>query len=214
MLKGIIFDLDGTLVDSLSVTFDAFNHGITHMGGRSHSPQEIMQYFGPGEDQIFAKIVGAEKAAAAYEACRKYLDSRLSDVPLHAGVGELLEKIKSADIPIAIVTGRSWDTTEMILKHHRLMDRFVTVIANDHVGSPKPSPEGLHLALSRMRLEPAQTFYVGDSAVDMLASRSAGARGIAALWDLLAKRDLLAPYSPHHWADHPLDILEFWKSLS
>lgn len=94
----------------------------------------------------------------------------------------------------------------MILKHHRLLDRFVTIVANDHVGNPKPSPEGLFLALSRMKLDPKDVLFVGDSPVDMMASRAAGSQGVAALWDLLAKRDLLEPYQPHHWATHPVEI--------
>src|SRR3954464_2972562 len=111
MLKGILFDLDGTLVDSLSATIDAFNHGIVSQGGRVHTAQEIMRYFGPGEGEIFSQIVGPGRAAAAYEACRKFLDENLARVPMHAGVPELLDELKAAKVPISIVTGRSWNTT-------------------------------------------------------------------------------------------------------
>ena len=68
-IRAMVFDLDGTLVDSLAATFDAFNHGIQVAGGKKHTPEEIMQYFGPGEDQIFAKIVGSSRAKEAYDAC-------------------------------------------------------------------------------------------------------------------------------------------------
>jgi phosphoglycolate phosphatase/pyrophosphatase PpaX len=211
MLKGIVFDLDGTLVDSLSVTFDAFNYGITQFGGRKHTPAEIMKYFGTGEDEIFVQIMGKEKAAQAYAACCKYTDENLAHVPLHSGVGDLLENLKSAGVPISIFTGRSWITTEMILKHHGLMDRFITVVANDHVDFPKPSPAGLHLALSKMKLNPNEVLFVGDSPADMIASRAAGSQGVAALWDLLAEKELLQPHEPHHWATHPMDIWKVWK---
>lgn len=213
MAKGIIFDLDGTLVDSLATTFDAFNYGIVSMGGTRRTPQEIMKYFGPGEGEIFAQIVGRDKAEAAYEASRHYLDEHLADVPLHIGIPELLEKLKSNGVPISIFTGRSWNTTEMILKHHRLLDRFITVVANDHVSSPKPSPEGVHLASSRMNLHPQDVFFVGDSPVDMLASRRAGAQGIAALWDLMAEKTLLEVHEPHHWVTEPSDVWKIWEAL-
>ncbi|MCM2276538.1 MAG: HAD-IA family hydrolase [Oligoflexia bacterium] len=204
--QGIVFDLDGTLVDSLSITFDAFNHGIVRCGGRRHSPQELMAYFGPGEGEIFARIVGPSRAGEAYQAARDFLDENIDQVPLHSGVPELLEALKSAGVPIAIFTGRSWNTTEVILRHHRLLDRFVTVVANDHVNSPKPSPEGLHLATSRMKLAPEQVLFVGDNPVDMIAARSSGAIGVAALWDLMADRESLAAHSPHHWATAPMEI--------
>jgi len=214
MIKGLIFDLDGTLVDSLSITFDAFNHGITQLGGKRHTPHEIMSYFGTGEDQIFTKILGADKAEAAYQSCRDYFEAHLGEMPLHNGIHELLDRALSASIPLSIFTGRSWNTTEVILKHHGLLNRFITVVASDHVNSPKPSPEGLYLALSRMKLEPQEVLFVGDSPMDIIAGRAAGSQSVAALWDLLAKRELLDPCDPHHWAKNPNDVWEVWKKLS
>ncbi len=209
--KGIIFDLDGTLVDSLSLTFEAFNHGIVHCGSRPHTPDEITAYFGTGEDRIFAKLVGEDRAHEAYTAYSDYLDEHMGRIPLHAEVSELLDALRNRSIPISIVTGRSWNTTELILKHHELLDRFVTVIANDHVSRPKPAPEGILLALSRMGLKPEEAFYVGDSTVDILAARAAGSRSVAALWDFLANQDTLEAHSPHRSAASPSEVLSIWN---
>jgi HAD superfamily hydrolase (TIGR01509 family) len=206
--KGIVFDLDGTLVDSLSATFEAFNHGITQAGMRPHTPAEIMKYFGPGELEIFSAIIGPEKAEAAYATYRAHLSHHIGRVPLHAGVGEMLDDLKARNLPIAIFTGRSWNTTEVILRHHGILDRFVTVIANDHVSAPKPSPEGLKLALSRMKLTPTDALFVGDMAVDMQAARAAGAPSAAALWDVTARREQLAQHQPHYWVNSPRELCE------
>jgi HAD superfamily hydrolase (TIGR01509 family) len=209
-LRGIVFDLDGTLVDSLATTFQAFNHGIVKCGGREHSPREILAFFGTGERKIFARIVGEERADEAHRAARGYLDAHMGEVPLHEGVPELLESLKSAAVPIAVFTGRGWSSTEAILRHHRVLDRFVTVVADDHVGSPKPSPEGLHLCLKRMQLQPAEVLFVGDMPADMRAAREAGAQGVAALWDVSAERALLEPHEPAHWAERPGQVLEIY----
>ncbi len=208
LVKGVVFDLDGTLVDSLKTTFDAFNHGIVLCGGRVHTPEEIMEYFGPGEGEIFAQIVGRERAMEAYAACRRYLDEHIQDVPLHSGVDAMLDELADRRVPISIVTGRSWNTTEVILRHHGILNRFVTVIANDHVPLPKPAPHGIRLALERMAFQPEDIAYVGDSVVDVQASHSAGARSVAALWDRLASREALASHDPNHWASHPSELLE------
>jgi HAD superfamily hydrolase (TIGR01509 family) len=207
-IKGIVFDLDGTLVDSLATTFEAFNHGIVLCGGRPHTPEEIMSHFGPGEGEIFARIVGRERAEEAYAACRKYLDENMDRVPLHDGVAEMLQALRQREVPTSIVTGRSWNTTEMILKHHGILEQFVTVVANDHVERPKPAPLGIQLALERMSMAPHEIIYVGDSHVDILAARAAGSRAVAALWDRVASRERLAPHEPHHWASHPSELLE------
>jgi HAD superfamily hydrolase (TIGR01509 family) len=211
---GIVFDLDGTLVDSLSFTLEAFNYGIVSQGGKALPPTEIMKFFGPGEGDIFSAILGEAKSVPAYLAYQRFVDDHLMKMPLHAGVPELLEQLKSAGVPIAIFTGRSWPTTEAILKHQRLLDRFVTIVASDHVNMPKPSPEGLHLALSRMKLRPSEALFVGDSHFDMQAARAAGSRGVAALWDLLADRKSLEKQSPHHWAKSPDEIFEIYRGIS
>jgi phosphoglycolate phosphatase len=211
MLKGIVFDLDGTLVDSLGATLAGFNHAITAMGSRPHTPEEIMQHFGTGEDQIFSKILGREKAQAAYDLFRTYMNDHMGKVPLHAGVQELLDQIRRDQVPTAIFTGRSWDTTEIILRHHGILERFITVVANDHVDFPKPSPAGLHLALTRMKLSANEVLFIGDSPADMIASQAAGSHGVAALWDLLADRTALAAHQPAHWAHHPSEIWDIWK---
>ena len=210
-IKGFVFDLDGTLVDSLGTTFDAFNHAIVQSGGKKHTPAEIMAHFGTGESQIFAKILDEERAESAYALSRSYMDENMGTVPLHDGIGDLLEKLKSSNIPISIFTGRSWDTTKIILTHHGLLDRFITIVANNHVTKPKPSPEGLVLALSRMKLMPHEVFFVGDSPVDIIAGKEAGSPSIAALWDLIAQKTLLEPCEPDHFANHPLHVWDIWK---
>lgn len=212
MLKGIVFDLDGTLVNSMPVTFEAFNQSIVQLGGRPHSPDEISQHFGNGEKDIFSLLVGPEKAQPAYEVFKRFTDSNLSMIEIHEGVDHLLENLKSHSIPISIFTGRNYETAEMILSHHRLLDRFITIIANDHVDAPKPSCEGLRLALSHMKMDPHEVLFVGDSHLDMAAAQSANSHGVAALWDLMADRKLLSDYDPKHWAEHPREIWEIWQT--
>ncbi len=212
--KGIVFDLDGTLVDSLKVTFDAFNLGITHFGGRVHTGKEIMSFFGPGEGQILARIVGNENAEVATAMARAHLEENLSRVPLHAGAAELLEKLKSAGVAVSIVTGRAWETTETILNHHGLLDRFVTVVAHDHVGASKPAPEGILLAISRMELKPEECCYVGDSPMDMLAASRAGMPGVACLWDQMSSRKEMLAAGASFLAERPQDVWSYWESGS
>jgi HAD superfamily hydrolase (TIGR01509 family) len=214
VLKGILFDLDGTLVDSLSATFESFNRGIEAVGGRRLTPQEILKHFGGGEAGIFARIVGPDKADTAFAACRAYVDEHLADVPLHAGVPELLERLHGAGVPTGIFTGRSWETTELILRHHGLLDRFRTVITSDHVSQPKPAPEGIHTALRRMGLEPHDVIYVGDTWMDLRAAQLAGAGAVAALWDLLADRRVLESFSPHHLCEKPDEVWSLWMKLT
>lgn len=207
-LKGVVFDLDGTLVDSLKVTFEAFNHGIVAAGAEPPSAEKLSSYFGPGEDKIFEAIVGKTLAPIAYKACRDFLNERLQEVPLHAGVLEMLDELKSRNMPISIFTGRSWNTTEIILNHHNLNERFVSVVANDHAPKPKPSGSGLLLTAKKMQLEPNELLYVGDSAVDIYAAHSAGSLSAGALWDDRANRQQLVNARAHHLLIKPGDLFQ------
>lgn len=204
--------MDGTLIDSLSSTFEAFNHAFAAVGARPHTRAEVAQYFGRGEDQMLQAMLGPEIGPKAYEALKDYTRQNLAQVTLHDGVSELLEQLKSSSVPLSIFTGRSWSTTESILKHHGILDRFITVVADDHVGSPKPSPEGLLLALTRMKLAPEQVLFVGDSPFDMQAARSSGAQGVAATWDELVDKERLKHFQPKYWAAHPRDVWTIWTS--
>lgn len=211
-LKGIVFDMDGTLIDSLASTFSAFHHAFKAVGARPHSRAEIARYFGRGEDQMLKALLGPEQGARAYEALKDFTSQNLNEVILHEGISALLDQLHTERVPISIFTGRSWATTESILKHHGILDRFITVVADDHVSSPKPSPEGLLLALTRMKLAPEQILFVGDSHFDMQAARACGAPGVAATWDGLADEEKLKMFEPKHWAKHPSDVWKIWKA--
>ena len=202
-IKGLVFDLDGTLIDSLTITIDAFNQGIQHFGQPKRSHQEILAYFGPGESEIFSKIVGPENSQTAYEVARTYMKAHVGKIPLHHGIKELLEEVKKLGFPCSIFTGRGKETTEMILNYHDIRNEFVAVITSDHVNLPKPSPEGLYQCLEKMKMSPEDVLFIGDSPVDMQAAKTSGAIGVGALWDLMAEKSLMELWSPVHFAEKP-----------
>jgi len=212
MLKGLIFDLDGTLVDSLGTTFEALNFGLEKVGLPRRTPHEIMEHFGFGEDIMFKNMIGEALAPTAYQASVEYMQKHAGRAPFHSGIPEVLRTLKEDRIPISIVTGRSWGTTEIILRHLGVLSDFVTVIAYDHVQNGKPDPEGICIALKRMGLTPSDALYIGDSPVDILAARSAGCGSVAVTWDWFADQKLLSDQSPDHWAKKPSELLEIWRT--
>ncbi len=85
-------------------------------------------------------------------------------------------------VPLAVSTGATRRTAETILRRTRLLAHFRVVVGGDEVPAPKPSPAGILLACARLGVAPERCVYVGDSAGDMLAARSAGALAVAAAW--------------------------------
>ena len=201
MLKGILFDLDGTLVDSLNLTFKGFNEVFQTYGQPPKTPQEILGLFGPGEVKIFEKCVGAENAQQALEQFVHYTRSRVSEAPLFDGAREVLETCERLGLKIGIVTGRGRESADLILKHHGIRHHFPIVVTHDDVSSSKPSPEGIHLALKHLELSPEQAVYVGDMWMDVRAAKRAGCRAISATWDLAYDHESVTREMPDRFCD-------------
>ncbi len=201
MLKGILFDLDGTLVNSLHLTFNGFNEVFQTYGQPPKTPQEILRLFGPGEVKIFEKCVGAENAERALAQFVNYTRSRVSEAPLFEGALDALIECEKQGLKVGIVTGRGRESADLILSHHGIRHRFPIVVTHDDVSSSKPSPEGIHLALKHLNLSPEHSVYVGDMWMDVRAAKRAGCRSISATWDHAYDHEAVKLESPDRFCN-------------
>lgn len=211
--KGILFDLDGTLVDSLSLTFEAFNHAFQSLGGRTHSPEEISSHFGPGEDVIFGRILGEDRSKEAYHLYCSHFGEQIARAPVFDAIPNMLKAFKDRGVRMSIFTGRSSPTTEQILAHHRFYDHFEWILTNDRIPKPKPHPDGIFLAAEKMGLKPSELWMVGDSFADMESARAAGAFPIGALWDSRASQSRLVKAGSGALIHHPLELVTLWDNI-
>lgn len=204
---GIIFDCDGTLVDSLGQALESFNYALEKMGEPPRSPEIIKKYFGAAADRIFLGLLGdREKAHQAFELYLEHQSELAEATRLHEGIEELLETLSSENIPLGVVTGRHTRDLEILLKPHGLVSRFKVLVADSELPRSKPAPDGILLAARSMGIHPSRAFYVGDSVIDIQAARNAGCSSIAALWDQLAKKDGLGDAQPDFLAHVPSDV--------
>ena len=214
MIKGIVFDFDGTLANSLISGLDGFNYAYEKMGLPIPKDTEIKKYFGAGADRIFHRLLGDwQKALEAFEHYKAYRKVNQFHSAWHVGVEELLEKIALHRVPVAIVTGRHSEDLDLVSQHLGLAERFVKVVCDNHVTSSKPSPEGILLAVGALKLLPTEVIYVGDSSSDMEAARAAGALAVAALWDQSANRANFETM-PDHWANTPDELWQVFLARS
>lgn len=211
-IKSVLFDLDGTLMDSFSVTLEGFQRGLESGGHRRLDPKELVALFGPAERSIFATLLGEAKADHAFSIFRNYTQSALSEIPIHKGILELIAELKNRNLKVGIFTGRGRTTTDFILKHHGITNQFEVIITNDDVPHPKPAPDGILKALHFFGLKPAEGVYVGDTVIDIQASKRAGCKSIGAHWDWFAKSTGIEPIGADLHCAHPsecLKILDF-----
>ena len=209
----LIFDCDGTLVDSLGDALSSFNYALEQVGERPRTIDEIKRYFGAAADRILLSVIGdAEKAKRAFEFYFDHQSELALNMKLFPGIMELLENAKRAGVPMAIVTGRHERDLEVVLRPHNIREYFQTLIADSQLPHSKPAPDGILLAASRLGVDPARSIYVGDSPSDMEAAERAGAIGAAALWDKLSSREAMQPFHPQVMARTPADLWQFWQA--
>ena len=227
MHKIVLFDLDGTLVDSLKLTFDGCNHALKSVGLGPFTPDQFMAYFGKPEDEILANIaddllgIGATAARndGIYAAYLDYWSAHANQAFIHEGVPEILEVLLNQGYRLGIVTGRGRPTAlDLVLalcsSRTALKQAFEVVITAHDVKTHKPSPEGLFLALQRMRLDREthgqawqKIMFVGDSVMDLQAARNAGLISVAAGWDSYAKIEDLKKQNPFQFLTTPSELL-------
>jgi pyrophosphatase PpaX len=188
-LKGVIFDLDGTLTDTLPVAFSAFRAAVAELTERSFSDDELIGFFGPAEDGILQQLLPEH-----WEACfERYLDEyakrHASCSAPFPGMQEALGLLRSRAVPLAIVTGKTPPAVEITLGHVNIRDYFDAVETGSAAGGTKPL--AIRKLAAKWGLEPSQLAYVGDARSDMEAANEVGALAVGAAWAATANAQTL-----------------------
>lgn len=179
----VLFDLDGTLINTKRLYLECYRRAILPYLGRELSKEEIMALRPRSEFRFFRDVVGPERLEACLADFHREYEALHPEYfrGIYPGVPEMLAEIRARGLPVGIVTGKSRRSWEVTTAHTHLGD-FAALVFDDDVSEPKPDPEGLHIALSRLDVDPAQTYYLGDSVSDMEAALAAGVRPAAAVW--------------------------------
>lgn len=178
----IVFDMDGTLVDSMGCLEDWIYRAIKDHCAPSLTPAGVTAAFGPTEQKIIEAFVPADRAAACLDAYYGLYEAEHGRVAVYPGVGELLRQIGLRGLPMALCTGKSRRATEITLQRLGWKDHFKFVITGDDMTRFKPDPDGLNQILARGRFERSRVIFVGDTLADMAAAANAGMLSGHALW--------------------------------
>ncbi|MEO5667087.1 MAG: HAD-IA family hydrolase [Bdellovibrionota bacterium] len=187
-IKNVVFDFDGTLVDTMSSVTDGLAAAIKHTTGREITREELIATFGPAPQGVLEQWMPKEKVP---EAMAFWLNFEITQGPntmkVFEGADDLLRFLKEKGYGLAIFTGRDRAGTLRILEAHRWLATLFTeklLACGDDGHASKPSPEGLETLMRINGFKPADTLMVGDHPHDMMAGKAAGCLTGAALWDL------------------------------
>lgn len=197
-LRHVVFDLDGTLVDSRADLAAAVNAGLAALGYAALPEAQIVSFIGNGTGRLVARALDAASgpAAAGEEMLaffHEYYASHLLDrTCLYAGIVELLAALQSSGVRVSVLTNKNEGHSRAILRGLALDGLVGDVIGGDTLGAFKPDPAGLHWLVQASEVPAHRTAMVGDSVVDMEVARRAAVVGLGVAWGFGASEALLA----------------------
>ncbi|MDO3702761.1 HAD family hydrolase [Micromonospora sp. C28SCA-DRY-2] len=203
----VVFDLDGTLVDSMTIAPAVYSDTIRALGGPEVSPAAVVATWHIGHTPVvLAHFLRRPVTAADLECFHRRFEAAFADVRPFPGVVDLAEELRRAGCRLGIFTAALRRTTTRVLAGTGLDRLFPVVVCGDEVAAPKPAPDGLRLACRRLGVDVAETAYVGDAAVDLACAEAAGAVPVHARWAATATACADVPLVAHRPAD-VLDLL-------
>ncbi len=221
MKQGLIFDLDGTLLDSLRGIAASLNHALAASGLPGHPDEAVRGFIGNGSRILIEHGVPADANEAlihtAEQAFKADYDLTWQNGTLvYPGITGLLDSLQTCGYPLAVLSNKPHPFTETIVSRMFPTIRFATVLGQ-RAGIPhKPDPAGALEISNSLHLRPEDCILIGDSTIDLETAHNAGMRAIAVTWGF-HDREWLVAAGAELIADDPAELLEIlnrpWNAL-
>jgi len=185
--KALLFDLDGTLLDTAPDFILAINKQLRTHGRQPLAENAIRTSVSHGSIGMIESVYGIKQDHPNFESLKEefleiYLSNIAEKTELFEGLQQVLDNCEQRNIPWGIVTNKPLKYTAPLMAELGLDQQSATTICPDHVTNPKPDPEALILACSQINTAPSDCIYIGDHIRDIQAGRNAGMRTIVAEW--------------------------------
>lgn len=212
MVQAIMFDLDGTLLDTLHDLAQAANRALDTLGFPTHPVEDYRYHVGDGVEKLIKRILPADslETATIAEGCRlmrlNYAQCWAENSAPYPGVPELLTALTERQLPMAILSNKPDDFTREMVQT-LLPDWPFVIVRGAHSGVPiKPDPSSAYDILTQLNLAPGSCLYLGDTNTDMKTAVNAGMFPVGALWGFREENELRNA-GASALAKHPLDII-------
>mgnify|MGYP001200800773 CR=1 FL=1 len=210
LARAVIFDLDGTLVDSLPDITSALNRALAKVNRRAVDARDVRGWIGDGVrvlcERALAHTGGVDGLDPFVEALREtYAADSTTDTRCFPNVLKMLDLLHGRRVPCAVLTNKPHVIALHMIEALDLRRYFVSVRGCAIEEEKKPSPTQALAIAREMKIDPSRVMFVGDSIVDMTTARNAGMIACAVSWGYQEKSDLLAT-GPDFFVDDPLAI--------
>jgi pyrophosphatase PpaX len=211
-LSGMLFDLDGTLGDTVPVCIQAFQRTFHHYLGQHLTAQDIMAMFGPSEEGMLQRALPHTWSQALDMYLREYERAHATCRDVFSGLLPLLATLRARGVRLGIVTGKGLRSAQ-ISAHVLGLDAYFEGIEAGAADGPV-KPAGIQAFLTRWAVAPQTVAYVGDAPYDIDAARQAEVIAVAAAWAAGANAEALAARQPHVLFRRVADFVAWTERMS
>lgn len=214
MKRLVIFDLDGTLLNTIADLANSTNHALKQCGFPEHEVSEYPFFVGNGINKLFERALpeadrNEENILKVRSKFVPYYDKHNADFSTpYPGIPELLETLQRKEFMLAVASNKYQSATEKLIAHYFPAICFVAVFGQREGITPKPDPTIVNDILSIAKVNKEEALYVGDSGVDMQTAINSGVTACGVTWGFRPRTELEA-FNPNYIADRPEEILTF-----
>ena len=214
MKKLVIFDLDGTLLDTIADLAESANHALKQLGYPTRDVEKIRTFVGNGVNKLlFRALPDEEKTEENMMRMRThfvpYYDAHNADLSApYPGIVALLEELQAKGLRMAVASNKYQEATAKLVKHYFPMIDFVEVLGQREGINVKPDPTIVFDILKKAGVSKEETLYVGDSGVDMQTAINAGVDAIGVTWGFRPRTEL-EDFHPMGLIDQAEELLGF-----
>ena len=186
-MKAIIFDLDGTLIESLPGIASSLNRALTLHGLPQHSHPAVRTFIGDGAKMLVHRATPTSSTAETRTSILKcfaadYAASWPTGTTIYPGILEILAQLSARNTPLAVLSNKPHPFTTEIVEKLFPQNTFTTILGNREGLPHKPDPTGALEISSTLRLPPHHCTLIGDSTIDLDTAKNAGMKSIAVTW--------------------------------
>jgi pyrophosphatase PpaX len=192
----VLFDLDGTIVDSGWMILASYRHATTTVLGREFPDEVLMARVGAGHLEEQMREFDAEKATELAHAYREFYAPLHSELQAFPGMLGLLEKLDEEGRRLGVVSAKRHDVVQLAFDALGFGERMDVVVGSDEAPRGKPYPDQILVALERLGADPDDTAYVGDAPFDVAAAKAAGVHAIGVTWGGIHARERMEAEGP------------------
>ena len=197
----VIFDMDGTVLDTLEDLLSAMNHAMAQHGFQAHTLDEMRSFVGDGLYMMAVRAVpeGTDKATvdSVFQCFKAYYNDHLNVLTKpYDGIVPMLEKLRKAGISTGISSNK-YDAGAKMLSRIHFGSLIGCTVGESALVPKKPDPTGTRLIMQTLSAQPDKTLYVGDSGVDIETAKNAGLQMLAVSWGFRSREQLHAAGATH-----------------